>query len=215
MTMKMATSLLTIAQFLSASQGVIRGFAVHQSNASTKEAAPAQQCTIKGKTELTITCTYVPAPGNGADSRSIPKIVLHRAVLSFETSDESHMSVDLTFSNESGKKIAEARTVYLAIDDPTGLNHMRRPLPSVDFTKLTPGKPVKFHETLLAPAFSQGPYVISIWIPAAEPAFKFDNSRNLLISSMGVPDPATGLNHIAQFNSPARQRRGSSDKDNH
>jgi hypothetical protein len=63
------------------------------------------------------------------------------------------MHVQLTFTNESGSKIADRRTVYLAIDDDKGENHMRRSLPHVDFTKLELDKPVTFQETLLAPHF--------------------------------------------------------------
>jgi len=109
------------------------------------------------------------------------------------------MDVELTFTNDSGSKIAERRTVYLAIDGEKGENHMRRPLPHVDFTELEPGKPTKFQETLMTPAFRPGRYTVSIWIPSTEPSFKFDPTHNFLLSSKNVPDRVTGLNHIAKF----------------
>jgi hypothetical protein len=69
----------------------------------------------------------------------------------------------------------------------------------VDFTKLEPGRLTKFQETLLAPAFSAGTYIVSIWIPSNDPSLKFDPTHNLLLSSKGVPDRATGLNRVAEF----------------
>ena len=39
------------------------------------------------------------------------------------------MRVQLTFTNDSGSEIADQRTVYLAIDEEKGENHMRRSLP--------------------------------------------------------------------------------------
>jgi hypothetical protein len=69
-------------------------------------------------------------------------------------------------------------TVYLAFDDAKGENHMRRPLPHVDFTKLEPAKPMTFEETLLAPAFEPGMYSISLWIPSNDTALKFERAHN-------------------------------------
>jgi hypothetical protein len=65
--------------------------------------------------------------------------------------------------------------------------------------KLEPGKPTKFEETLLAPAFAPGRYIVSIWIPSSDPSLKFDPKHNFLISSNGVPDSASGLNRIAKI----------------
>jgi len=134
--------------------------------------------------------------------------VLNRAIFVFELWHESHMQIELEFTNESGAKIPEKRTVYLAIDDSKGQNHMRRPLPEIDFTKLAPGKRLKFEETLLAPAFSPGPYIISLWIPSNDPALEFDPKHNFLLSNKDVPDAATGLNRIANFvSTPARREK--------
>jgi hypothetical protein len=109
------------------------------------------------------------------------------------------MRVQLTFTNESGSKIADRRTVYLAIDDDKGENHLRRSLPHVDFTKLELDKPVTFQETLPAPAFSPDTYLVSLWIPSTDPSLRFDPKHNFLISSNGVTLLASGLNQIGKF----------------
>jgi hypothetical protein len=95
----------------------------------------------------------------------------------------------------------------MEIDDQTSENHLCRFLLHVDFRKLEPGKPSKFLETLLAPGFSPGAYLTSIWIPSADLSWKFDASQNLLLSPNGVPDPATGLNQITKFTIAASARR--------
>jgi hypothetical protein len=45
-----------------------------------------------------------------------------------------------------------------------------RSLPHVDITKLEPGRLTMFQKTMLAPAFSPGPYIVSIWIPSTDPS---------------------------------------------
>lgn len=120
------------------------------------------------------------------------------------------MRIELTFTNQGRESITEKRTVYIAIDDTKGENHMRRILPKVDFTKLEPGETVKFQETLLAPAFAPGDYNISLWIPSEDPALKFDSHHNMLLSSKEVLDSATGLNHIGNVTvEPSRGRKSS------
>lgn len=169
--------------------------------------AGAPQCEIKGTGEIEISCSYSVAP-TAAHESATPRVVLDRAVISFETWSESHMHVELTFTNESNTKIGEKRTVYLAFDDSKGQNHMRRPLPHVDFTKLEPGKPMTFEETLLAPAFEPGNYSISLWIPSNEAALKFNPAHNFLLSNEDVPDTESGLNRLAKFTatpSPGRK----------
>ena len=120
------------------------------------------------------------------------------------------MHVELTFSNESDAKIEEKRRIYLALDDAKGQNHMRRPLPHVDFTKLEPGKPMTFEERLLAPAFEPGIYSISLWIPSNDAALKFDPAHNILLSNEGVPNTESGLNRIADFTATPSPRKKSS-----
>jgi hypothetical protein len=211
MTKRLALSILAIAQTIlpaplsSAALGVARA-------AASQQAPDSPPCSTTGTHELTITCTYKPASPASADSRNSPRIVLQRAVISFGTSEEGQMKVELVFSNEGGKQLTERRTVYLAIDDVNGGNHVRRPLPRVDFTRLEPGKPVKFQDSFLAPAFSAGTYFVSLWIPANDPSSKFDPTRNFLLSSDGVPDTATGLNRIATFTAKSQGKRGSPDK---
>jgi hypothetical protein len=178
----------------------------HASEIST--AGP--QCETTGTTEVTISCSYSPSTAATAPDSSTPRVMLDRAVISFATSTESHMHIELTFTNDTGAKIAERRTVYLAFDDARGENHMRRPLPHMDFTKLEPGKPMKFEEILLAPAFEPGPYTISLWIPSNEDALKFKPAHNFLLSNEGVPDTESGLNHIAKFTAIPSPRRKSS-----
>jgi hypothetical protein len=124
------------------------------------------------------------------------------------------MKIELTFTNGSGHKISDPRVVYLQIDDEKGQNHVRRPLPHVDFTKLEPGKPANFQETLLTPGFSVGNYFISLWIPSTDPSLKFDPAHNFLFSANGVPDRATGLNRIAKFTAIVQGKRGPSAKPN-
>ncbi|MBZ5660225.1 MAG: hypothetical protein LAO08_07425 [Acidobacteriia bacterium] len=206
----MSITVLAIAQSLLFAPAPASVLAAPADPAVPQASASAPQCSTMGTSELTITCSYMAA--SPADSRSAQRIILNRAVLSFNTSDESQMRVELTFSKDSGSKIADRRTVYLAIDDAKGQNHVRRPLPHVDFTKLEPGKPVTFQDTLLAPAFSSGTYFVSLWIPATDPASKFDPAHNFILSSIGVPDPATGLNQIAKFTAKAPKRRGSAPK---
>jgi len=205
--MKTAILILTVIQSLSPVFAPLHDLVVPQQPTKPQASASAPQCVTIGVTELTITCSYTAGSSVGADSRTAPRILLDRAVISFIPSDESHMSIELTFKNDTGSKIADHRTVYLAVDDERGENHMRRSLPRVDFTKLEPGRLMQFQEVLLAPAFSPGPYIVSIWIPSTDPLLKFDPAHNFLLSSNGVPNPATGLNQIAKFAVAASGRR--------
>jgi hypothetical protein len=109
------------------------------------------------------------------------------------------MSIALTFTNLDSAKPSEARPVYLAIDDDSGKNYIRRVLPHVDFRTLAPGQKSEFSEHLLIPALHSGHYRIELWIPSSNSALKFDVSRNLLIESVGVADRKTGLNRVASF----------------
>lgn len=168
--------------------------------------AGGPHCETKGTGEVTISCSYS-ATAMASREDAAPRVALHRTVISFEPASESHMHVELTFTNDSDMKIAEKRTIYLAFDDAKGQNHMRRPLPHVDFTKLEPGKPMTFEERLLAPAFEPGIYSISLWIPSNDTALKFDAAHNFLLSDEGVPDTESGLNRIAQFTATPSSRR--------
>lgn len=212
MKMKMAISILTLSRMLSPELVVPRTVALQKGHTEPQASTSAPQCEAIGTGDLTITCAYTACSSVDADSRTAPRIILNQAVISFIPSNESHMRVQLTFTNDSGGKIADQRTVYLAIDEEKGENHMRRSLPHVDLTKLEPGKPTKFQETLLAPAFSRGQYIVSIWIPSTDPSLKFDPTHNFLLSSNGVPEPDTGLNQIAKFAVTVSGRRKSTAK---
>jgi len=209
MKMKMAVSILTVAQSLSPVLAPAHDPVVPQVAAKPQASASGPRCSAIGADELTITCAFAAGSPVVAESRTAPRIILNRAVISFVPTNESNMSIQLTFTNDSGGKIADQRTVYLAIDDEKGENHMRRSLPHVDFTKLEPGRPTKFEEALLAPAFSPGAYNVAVWIPSTDPSLKFDPAHNFLLSSKGVPDRATGLNRIAKFSVSASGRRKS------
>jgi Domain of unknown function (DUF4832) len=175
--------------------------------------ASEPQCETKGTRELTISCSYAVTATASRESTE-PRIALVRAVISFEPWKESHMHVELTFTNDSNAETIEKRTIYLAFDDAKGQNHMRRPLPHVDFTKLEPGKPMTFEETLRAPAFEAGSYSISLWIPSNDAALKFNRAHNFLLSNEGVPDPESGVNRIAKFTAtPAPPRKSSGSPD--
>ena len=198
--------ILAVTQSLSPVLSTPHSLVSLQEPAKARASASAPQCEEIGKGELTITCTYSAISSVAGDSRTAPRIILNRAAISFIPSNESQMRIQLTFTNDSGSKIADQRMVYLAIDDEKGENHMRRLLPHMDFRELEPGKLTKFQETLLAPAFSRGPYVVSLWIPSSDPSLKFDPAHNFLLSSNGVPDLATGLNQLAKFTVAASGR---------
>lgn len=181
------------------------GSSTAQSPAKGSSALP--ECRIGGKEELTIECNYSAMPRPQSHDKVEPHIALNRAVFSFKTNNESNMHIELTFTNQSTTRISVERTVYLAIDDDNGQNHLRRPLPHVDYRRLEPNQPLTFSETLLAPAFSKGHYWIHMWIPSPNPLLKLDAAHNLLLSSVGVPDAATGLNKLAEFNATAAPNR--------
>jgi hypothetical protein len=163
-----------------------------------QQAPGAPQCDIKGTGEITITCSYSPE-SHGSEQIAGPRIALDRASLFFDTDQDSHMKIGLTITNHGSTAILEARTVYIAIDGADGKNVMRRALPSVDLSKIAPQQTAVFSETLLSPAFPRGTYTIHLWIPSPETSLKFDPAHNLLLSSIGVPDSATGLNTLATF----------------
>jgi len=173
--------------------------------ASLATGAPGKQprtgprCQITGKDVITITCTYTATPRAARTSKRDLGVALNRAKLSLKTDDANDMQVELTFTNTGSAQIADALTVYLAIDDDAANNYVRRVLPSVDFRKLTHGTPLSFSETLRIAAFPPGHYTIHLWIPDPDPALKFDPAHSFLLSSVGVANPATGLNVVAHF----------------
>jgi hypothetical protein len=201
MKMKTAASILALAQLLSPTLAAPHRLDSLQETTRPRPSASAAapDCRVIGTNELAITCAYTADPSVHADRRTLPRIILNRAAISLIPSDGNPMRVELTFTNGTSHKIAERRTVYLSIDDEKGQNQMRRALPHVDFATLEPGRSTDFEETLLAPAFSAGTYIVSIWIPSTNPSLKFNPAHNFLLSSNGVPDWAAGLNRLAEF----------------
>lgn len=163
------------------------------------ESLVASACETRGKDEITITCHYRSAEHSASNSVAEPQIVLHRAVISFKTRDESRMLVELTMTNGDKVPFSNARTVYLVIDDDTGQNYVRRALPHVDFRKLAPGAKLTFSERLLIAPFPPGHYTVQLWIPDPDDSVKFNPTHNLLLRNVGVANRATGLNLLATF----------------
>jgi hypothetical protein len=172
-------------------------------SASGVESAPAAPgstpvCHTVGTHNITISCEYFSVDLKSAASAE-PRIALNHAAFSFKTKHDNWMSVALTFTNLGGAPPSEVRSVYLAIDDDSGKNYIRRVLPHVDFRNLAPGQKTAFSEHLLIPALHPGHYRIELWIPSSDPSLKFDVSHNFLLESDGVADRKTGLNRVASF----------------
>jgi Domain of unknown function (DUF4832) len=159
----------------------------------------APRCQTTGEDEITITCSYTAKPSSTRAGERDLSIALNRAMLSLKTDDANDMHVELTFTNTGSAPIADALTVYLAIDDDRDHNYIRRVLPTVDFRKLVPRRPLSFSETLRIAAFPPGHYIIHLWIPDPDPAQKFNPARSFLLRSVGVANPAKGLNVIGRF----------------
>lgn len=165
------------------------------------------RCQAIGDDEITITCEYGHARHAGNDATHPSPVMINRAELSFEPNDSSTLRVTLSFTNTGAAAIAEARAVYIAIDDNAGNNYVRRALPSVDFRKLEPGKPTTFTEQLRVAKFPPGRYTIALWIPSTDKALQFDPAHNLMVDGAGVADAKSGLNVLAKFTVEDRQRR--------
>lgn len=169
--------------------------------AKSAEAKPSRghECKSTGKSIIAIACDYVEAPLPAAEGENKPRIALNHLLLSFNTNRENYMRIELTFTNRGKIPFSDACIVYLAIDDASGHNFLRRVLPHVDFRRLRPGERLTFSERLLVGALLPGSYTVHLWIPDPNPSLKFNPDHNFLISSIGVPDEATGLNTLATF----------------
>jgi hypothetical protein len=199
---KRASLLLALlAVFLASASQPIQSSEFQSPTPQSPAAKPgdARACHAEGKLEISIACDYADSAAADSGVHSEPRIILDRAKLWFRAKDDSHMRIELTFTNRGARAISEARTVYIEIDDKSGQNYIRRPLPTVDFKKLEPGEPITFSETLRAPAFQPGAYTIYLWIPSADPSLKFEPTRNFLLGNSEVPDEKSGLNAIATF----------------
>lgn len=166
----------------------------------------ATGCSPVGKQQITFQCIYVAAPRSPSEASTGARIVLNRALLSFDPSDESHLTISLTFTNAGRIRVSDRPKVYLAIDDDAGANYLRRELPSVDLNQIAPGERITFSERLLSPAFRPGHYRISVWVPSTQPELKFDSTHNFLFSSVGITDLSAGLNTLGTFTVLSRDR---------
>ncbi len=162
-------------------------------------ASGSELCQASGSRSISITCDYKAESSHAEPAAGEPRIALNHAAFSFKTKHDNWMSVTLTFTNLANAKPSQARSVYLAIDDDSGKNYIRRVLPHVDFRTLAPGQKAEFSDHLLIPALHPRHYRISLWVPSSDPALKFDPAHNLLIESDGVADRKTGLNRVASF----------------
>jgi len=171
---------------------------VQQNAGATAVSKNGPECRASGRDQITIACNYPSKRGSESVGKVQPAIVLTRALLSFQPTDESNMRVELTFKNVGSAPISDTRTAYLSVDD-AKRNYVRRVLPHVDFRKLAPGQSLTFSELLLVGAFRAGNYTVHLWIPSSDETLKFDPSKNLLLGNKGVADPDTGLNTLATF----------------
>lgn len=155
------------------------------------------KCSTSGTDEITITCDYASASRSNSESDHSPRVALTRAVISFDPTEEDALHLALTFVKEPVGRQLASRPVYFEIDDGAGRNYVRR-LTVVDFSKLA-DQPSTFSEKMHAPIFPIGHFTMYLWIPNPDPALKFDRAHNLLLSNVGVPDVAKGLNTLADF----------------
>jgi len=178
---------------------IVGGEVQKQSKQTGSHGSTETKCQATGKTEIRIDCAYEAAPATTRtpEEQKGPRILLNHALITFEPAHESRMHIELTFTNKGSMALAEARTVYIEFDDEAGENHIRRPLPHVDFKKLVPGTTLTFTANFLAPALQAGHYHAYLWIPSPDPKSKFDAAHNLLLDNEQVADRASGLNRIA------------------
>ena len=151
------------------------------------------------KDEIAISCRYISEPAPASVRSSEPWIMLNRVALSFKSTDENYMLVEITLSSAPANATPVSRPVYLSVDRDDGSNQVRRLLPDVHLEELVFGKPRTFSQRVLVGVFQPGHYVVHLWIPSADPAYTFDAAHNLLLRSIGVPDEQTRLNRIADF----------------
>ncbi len=170
-----------------------------QSPSEPATSTSAQPTAAAAKREIAITCDYETSPPGTEKGGDEPQIAIIHAALSFKTNTENWLRAKFTFANAGTTRISETRSVYLAIDDDSGHNFVRRVLPSVDFRSLAPGQQHVFSERLLIPALQPGHYKIELWIPSPDPALKFNRAHNLLLDNPSVADRKSGLNTLAAF----------------
>jgi hypothetical protein len=159
------------------------------------QASGGSQCETSGRRDISINCDYIAS--EIPSKKGEPVIVLRHASITFEANHESHLHVELTFTQLGTTRFAVDRPGYLAINGESGENYVRRVLPHLDFRKLTPGVATTFSDDFLAPALRPGRYVVQLWIPDPKPSLRFEPANSFLLRNVGVPDQTTGLNAIA------------------
>jgi hypothetical protein len=153
-------------------------------------------CSTSGRQQILITCEYPAAKDRSAG----PRIILKRANLSFETQDENHMRIELTFANVGAAGLSETYSSYLAIDDETtGDNYFRRLLAQVDLSKVRPGAELTFTERHLIGALPAGHYRVHLWIPLSRSHSAADVGQPLRLANLVAEGPDNSLNRLAAF----------------
>jgi hypothetical protein len=196
-----ASNLPTSAERASGATFALRGLqsASDPAAPTTSQPSVAKRRKDDGKHEIKIARDFEAASAIAENDADEPRIALLHAGFSFKTNNENWLRAELTFTNAGTTRMSEARSIYLAIDDDSGHNFVRRVLPSVDFRSLAPGEQRLFSERLLIPALQSGHYKIELWIPSSDPALKFNLAYNFLLVNPTVGDPKTGLNTLAAF----------------
>ena len=162
-----------------------------------QECGQLSTCQATGKAAVKVNCADAsPSAIRGSEERKAPQILLSHAVITFQPVHESHMQIELTFTNKGKVPVTERQTVYIEFDDAVGQNHIRRPLPHVDLQKLAPGATTTFTDQFLAPWLRPGRYFVWLWIPSVDVVHKFDVQYNLLLGNSGMADSTNGLNRI-------------------
>lgn len=161
--------------------------------------ATSPKCEVAGTRQLHIVCEFTPVKEESFPPGSAGLVAITYAELTFGTRDENWANITLKLMKLNDAAFSEEHLVYLEIDDDAGNNYIRRLLPGVKLSALAAGKPGEFTEHILFPALRPGHYEVKLWMPSAEPKNKFSPAHNLLVSSIGVGDEATGLNRLAAF----------------
>src|SRR5580704_5012265 len=99
MRIKMAILFFTFTQILSPVLAPPHDLGSLQDLSKSQTSASDPKCQTIRTNQLTITCAYT-ADSHVKPSKSEPRIILNGAVISFDPSNESHMHVELSFTND-------------------------------------------------------------------------------------------------------------------
>jgi hypothetical protein len=173
-----------------------------QTTVPSSSAETGPKCDTVLEVETHIKCTYSAAPLSDPGTKTGSRIVLNGARMSFGSTkkgEQGDFDLELTFTNEGTDQVSPGLKVYFEVDGDTGRNYIRRPLPDLVLSDLAPGERRTFSEEIDVGYFRIGHYTINLWMPDPDPALKFNSAHNFLLSSVGVPDPTTRLNKLADF----------------